>query len=252
MSKSPINTFSLACPSGGDFYICQGNSTEFIGCCTSDPCADGSGSCPQADLEPATFNKLDYEGIVAQDCTDAAADWYTCSALSTPFMGCCKSNACTNTAGCPVDDLVAAELGNATQAKNFLTTTASTASTHSSTATATTVSTHSSTATATTTSSTSTSAAAVTTTTATAAASSSGTAAPVSNAATSGISTGAKAGIGVGAVALIAVIGILFFVIKRTMRKRSGVVVRGSSPPTSPGSFSPARTYAGKTPSFRR
>lgn len=47
-----------------------------------------------------------------------------------------------------------------------------------------------------------------------------------------GLSTGAKAGIGIGAVALIGLIGLLFFVIRRTVIKRRGVVVRGSEPPS--------------------
>lgn len=240
MSKSPIDTFSLACPKGGDFYICQGNSTQFIGCCNSDPCADGAGTCPSSDLEPATFNKLDYQGILAQDCSGSAdADWYTCSALATPFMGCCTTNACTNTAGCPTNDLVAAELsGNATQARFFLTTTASASST-----TATTKSASSSTGS----SSSSTTAAATTTE-----AAASSTAAPGSGAAASGLSTGAKAGLGIGAVALLALVGLLFFLIRRAMLKRRGVVVRGSYPPSTPSMicYSPARTtYAGKSSS---
>ncbi|CAN8098876.1 unnamed protein product [Discula destructiva] len=224
MSKTPIDTFGLTCHSGGDFYICQGNTTEFIGCCASDPCADGSGACPR--VAPATFNQLDYQSILPQDCADPAADWYTCSTLSTPFMGCCKSNACASPMGCSGPDLVAAELGNATQAKLFLTsTTTASANTESKTAV-------SSTSRATT----------------TAAASSSGAAAPVSTDTSSGLSTGAKAGIGVGAVALVALVGVLFFVISRVLRKRNGVVVRGSSPPTSPRTmtFSPTRaTHAG-------
>lgn len=235
MSKSPIDTYSLGCPVGGKFYICQGNATQFIGCCTTDPCADGQGTCPQ--IEPSTFNKAAYQMILPQDCADPKANWYTCSALSTPFMGCCKSNACTNTGGCPGPDLVAAQLGNDTQARYFLTATASASAT-------------SSTAKPTGASSTGISAAAATTT----AASSSGTAAPASGSpsTTSGLSPGAKAGLGVGAVALVALVGVLFFVIRRALVKRRGVV-RGSSPPTTPTTmnYSPARTnYAGKSHPF--
>lgn len=228
MSQSPIDTFSLACPSGGDMYICQGHATQFIGCCTSDPCTSTASSCPQADVKPATFNKLDYESILPQNCADTEAAWYTCATLSTPFFGCCKSNACANAKGCPAADLVAAELGNATQASVFLSATTSAATvtvTMSSTA------------------------ASSTGTTLTSSVAAMATAAPVESGSASGLSTGAKAGLGVGAVALAAIIGLVFLLIRRSLKKRGGVVVRGSSPPTTPSttSFSPARTtYAGK------
>lgn len=239
MSKSiPIAELGLACPSGGNFYICQGNSTQFIGCCTTDPCAGGAGSCPQANLESATFNKLDYQGIAAQSCINTKAAWYLCSTLSTPFMGCCSSNACTNTAGCPQSDLVAAMLGNSTQARVFLTTKASVAST-------------SRTATSSTSAPSMTSAAPTTTTaatTATTALPATGTA--VSESPQTGLSTGAKAGIGIGAVALIALAGMLLLFFKRVLAKRRGVVVRGSEPPSPSGmSYTPASGYAGRSQS---
>lgn len=221
MSKGgPIAELSLACPSGGNFYICQGNTTQFLGCCTINPCAGGEGYCPLANLKTATFNKLDYEGIAAQECTDETASWYLCSALSTPFIGCCGSNACTNTAGCPQIDLVPAMLGNATEALVFLTDAPSLPSTSQTVTSSTKVSSATNAAAATTTKATSTTEAAAATI----------SAIPASP--DTGVSTGAKAGIGVGAVALIALLGILFLIIRRTILKRRGVVVRGSEPPS--------------------
>ncbi|KAJ9161911.1 hypothetical protein NKR19_g1800 [Coniochaeta hoffmannii] len=66
----PFSTFGLSCPSGGSFYICQNNKTEFIGCCTADPCLDGSGSCPQANLRNASFSADSYDGLKPQDCAE--------------------------------------------------------------------------------------------------------------------------------------------------------------------------------------
>lgn len=224
--SGPISSLGLTCPSGGQFYICQGNTTQFLGCCASDPCADGKGSCPQADIRYASFNASDYAKIHSQACasTDATDKWYTCSGagLHDPFLGCCASNACGGGTGCPTKDLVAARLSDdKSSAAAFLT---AAASSNSRTASATasssgSKSTRVSSSTAGTISSATVSKATATATGAVGSRSGS----------SSGLSTGAKAGIGVGcAVALVAVVGVLLFFIRR----RQGVVMRGSEPPT--------------------
>ncbi|OIW31820.1 hypothetical protein CONLIGDRAFT_641600 [Coniochaeta ligniaria NRRL 30616] len=105
----PYNTFGLSCPSGGSFYICQNNQTEFIGCCTIDPCHDGSGSCPQENLRNASFSADSYEGLKPQECAEETGLWYTCKGDKPPFLGCCASNPCASMA-CPEGDLVPAKL----------------------------------------------------------------------------------------------------------------------------------------------
>lgn len=116
----PIATLDLVCPSEGDFYICQGNSTQFIGCCTSDPCAV-DGSCPQEHLRSSSFNGSYYNEIQPQACVTSAAEWYTCNHETIPFLGCCSSNPCY-AEGCPTDDLTSAKLSdNADDAAIFTT-----------------------------------------------------------------------------------------------------------------------------------
>ncbi|PNH42976.1 hypothetical protein VD0002_g9323 [Verticillium dahliae] len=61
----------LRCPDQGQFYVCEANSTEFVGCCLSDPCANGSGQCPEDELVPSSFSANQYAAIPAQDCEDA-------------------------------------------------------------------------------------------------------------------------------------------------------------------------------------
>lgn len=111
---NPYSTFGLSCPSGGSFYICQNNTTEFIGCCTIDPCRDGSGSCPQANLRNASFSADTYDELKPQECTNSSGLsglWYTCKYDNPPFMGCCASNPCDLKA-CPATDLVPAKLNS--------------------------------------------------------------------------------------------------------------------------------------------
>ncbi|KAK0625462.1 hypothetical protein B0T17DRAFT_273880 [Bombardia bombarda] len=111
-------SLGLNCPKGGQFYTCQNAAIEFIGCCTTDPCANGSGTCPDGDLREASFSSASYATIPTQECnagttqtSGSAAQWYTCALDAPPFLGCCKSNPCTN-ASCPIDDLVPARLSS--------------------------------------------------------------------------------------------------------------------------------------------
>lgn len=100
------------CPQGGDFYVCQGKKTQFLGCCTSDPCSDGSGDCPQTSLRYTSYNADDYDAIPPEECVSTGL-WYTCSAISTAFMGCCLENPCRNN-GCTQGNLTAARLSDIT------------------------------------------------------------------------------------------------------------------------------------------
>ena len=104
----------LSCPRGGEWYICQGTKIEFVGCCTIDPCADGSGECAEANLLPASFSMNQYSKIPSLGCAPSTKPgykqplWWTCIAPVPPFMGCCHSNPCTD--GCPEGNLSAARL----------------------------------------------------------------------------------------------------------------------------------------------
>ncbi|OTB06774.1 hypothetical protein M426DRAFT_318485 [Hypoxylon sp. CI-4A] len=102
----------LSCPSRGKFYVCDTAKIQFLGCCTVDPCADGSGICPQSALAPSSFSSDHYDSISVQNCAAPhnASNWYTCKS-SQPFMGCCNSNPCQND-GCPTSDLLAATLSD--------------------------------------------------------------------------------------------------------------------------------------------
>lgn len=98
--------FGLSCPGGGNFYICESNATEFIGCCTTNPCAPESrGECPKANIRAASFSADKYADLPRQDCDDAASIkiWYTCKFNKPPFMGCCASNPCAAGLCTPTD-----------------------------------------------------------------------------------------------------------------------------------------------------
>ncbi|KAK4198854.1 hypothetical protein QBC40DRAFT_283140 [Triangularia verruculosa] len=109
------SSLGASCPSGGTFYVCLGKKTEFVGCCTINPCTTGyqrePGTCPPENLRPASFSKDSYLELPAQECagSDESALWYTCAYNSPPFLGCCKVNPCVNKS-CPTDQLVAARL----------------------------------------------------------------------------------------------------------------------------------------------
>lgn len=106
-----VSTLGLSCPSGGAFYICDKSAQEFIGCCTSDPCADGSGHCPKDNLRSSSFSGDKYADVPAQECTgnNETARWYTCMATLPPFLGCCSGNPCA-TGACLANELEAARL----------------------------------------------------------------------------------------------------------------------------------------------
>ncbi|KAM6533202.1 hypothetical protein FALCPG4_006216 [Fusarium falciforme] len=101
-----VKHWGLSCLDGGRFYICENVEQEFMGCCTSDPCAKGKGVCPDKDLRAATFDKNLYAEIPPQDCGSIGGtdSYYTCAFTDPPFIGCCEDNACAS--GCPRARLV--------------------------------------------------------------------------------------------------------------------------------------------------
>ncbi|KAI0025012.1 hypothetical protein F4780DRAFT_489947 [Xylariomycetidae sp. FL0641] len=118
----PSAQLGLSCPQGGGFYTCETAKIRFIGCCTIDPCADGSGECPQDSLSVSSFSSDYYDDIPPQSCASPydKSTWFTCASNSPPFIGCCNSNPCT-LGKCPPDDLLAATLSeNSTAAQAFL------------------------------------------------------------------------------------------------------------------------------------
>lgn len=113
MSANPYKAFGLSCPNGGDFHICENTKREFIGCCTMDPCADGSGLCEKTNLRAASFSEASYLAIPPQSCDSTGGDdhFYTCTANDPPFIGCCTLNPCVNMT-CPSENLRAAVLSS--------------------------------------------------------------------------------------------------------------------------------------------
>ncbi|KAL7625955.1 hypothetical protein AAE478_002724 [Parahypoxylon ruwenzoriense] len=133
-NDDPIAYLGLSCPDGGTFHICDNSTVRFIGCCDVDPCADGSGSCPAASLHPAGFDADRYNEIPGQNCVtpSTSLNWFTC--VDGPFLGCCRSNPCSQGGSCPSDDLVAARLSDdPDSAAVFLSSSSTTSSTSSTT-----------------------------------------------------------------------------------------------------------------------
>ena len=108
------SSLGASCPKGGTFYTCQDSATEFLGCCTSNPCtAEAGGKCPQNNIRPTSFSSDSYDEILPQKCdsSEPEALWYACKFNNPPFMGCCKSNPCAS-GSCPAKDLAAAVLAD--------------------------------------------------------------------------------------------------------------------------------------------
>lgn len=223
------------CPSGGTFYVCQGNTTQFLGCCTTDPCASGQGVCPQSSLRTTSFNSDDYDSFPPQACASATQGlWYTCSKITTPFMGCCTSNPCQND-GCDAADLRAARVSDdAADAAVFLTTDAAPTTSSSSSSSSTSV---------------------VASSTSVASNSSSTPSTPVSDGgggnSSSGLSTGAIVGLAIGAALGALILGILLFCLykryeKKKARQQQQLMAMGQSGPDgTPGIHIPS-PYQGK------
>lgn len=75
----------ISCPNGGNFYVCQGNVTQFLGCCDVNPCSNGKGSCPDTSLHNISYSAAIYDSVPPQACVDDGF-WYTCKKTSPPFM----------------------------------------------------------------------------------------------------------------------------------------------------------------------
>lgn len=131
---SVSSSLGLSCPRGGDFYVCEGNTTEFLGCCASNPCADGSGKCPTKDLRISSFNPDKYANIPPQGCDDprpANLFFYTCT-NNVPFIGCCAKNPCQEADGlCPTDHLIGTTLSPDAVNRTIFTSSASSSSSSS-------------------------------------------------------------------------------------------------------------------------
>ncbi|KAM0415778.1 hypothetical protein ACHAPT_013239 [Fusarium lateritium] len=106
-----IDFFGLNCPNGGKYYICAGSWVEFMGCCTSDPCADGTGICPTKDHRPAGYDQARLDAATANVPGESKTEklykfpvtcygeegWlnrYACSNKGVSFFGCCKTDPC--------------------------------------------------------------------------------------------------------------------------------------------------------------
>ncbi|KAL6412153.1 hypothetical protein AUP68_04536 [Ilyonectria robusta] len=121
-NSTAFKYFGLNCPNGGEFYICEGDATEFIGCCTSNPCGANKGVCPSGNLRASSFNQDVYADLPQQNCSNSAGvtNWYTCAYTNPPFMGCCSESACNS--GCARSNLVPAVLSsNENNKLDFLT-----------------------------------------------------------------------------------------------------------------------------------
>jgi hypothetical protein len=108
-----LSSIGASCPSGGSFYVCQNNATEFVGCCTVNPCETGSGVCPTRSLRPASFSSDSYDSIPPQQCggDKQRALWYSCAFTKPPFMGCCEASPCS-AGSCHANDLAPAFLSS--------------------------------------------------------------------------------------------------------------------------------------------
>ncbi|KAI1351617.1 hypothetical protein F5Y01DRAFT_282130 [Xylaria sp. FL0043] len=207
MDYDPISYLGLSCPSGGDFYICQGNRNQFLGCCDVDPCGGNGGLCPSSALHPSSFDRDKYSEIPPQSCISSTENgmWYTCTAGPT-FLGCCVSNPCNSGGVCSQNNLVGAFLNsNQNSASVFLTTPTSTSTSTSSTQTSTTAST----ATSLQTTSTSGSTASSTSSPSPSAASSKGSGPPIA---------GIVGGI-LGGIIALGLVAIVFFLYRRRRRR---------------------------------
>jgi len=111
-----IQHWGFKCPKGSKFYICENTWAEFIGCCKSNPCADGSGLCPGG-LKALSFDPDKYADIPTQICLPSYY-YYTCAFTEPPFFGCCGVNACAQ--GCPDEDLSPTLLSQNEQNRNNL------------------------------------------------------------------------------------------------------------------------------------
>ncbi|KAL4920396.1 hypothetical protein BDW62DRAFT_177404 [Aspergillus aurantiobrunneus] len=106
--SSASSSCHFTCPRGGTWYVCP-DEPYFVGCCSSDPCTNANTTSPCPDTYAASFDTDLFDSIRPNTCIEGSnSDWYTCNFTSPPFVGCCASNACGQTEGCPDDDVLPA------------------------------------------------------------------------------------------------------------------------------------------------
>ncbi|VUC21094.1 unnamed protein product [Clonostachys rosea] len=125
MSDEVAKSLGATCPKGGSFYVCHDKPTQFVGCCSVDPCKTATGVCPDDNLKYTSFDKYSFNSLKPQLCVSDAPEvqWWTCAeAKPNPFMGCCSVNPCETGSGCPDGKIFAAKLNDKRdQAEPFLT-----------------------------------------------------------------------------------------------------------------------------------
>ncbi|KAK7213981.1 hypothetical protein V2G26_021159 [Clonostachys chloroleuca] len=125
MSDEVAKSLGATCPKGGSFYVCYDKPTQFVGCCSVDPCKTATGACPDDNLKYTSFDKYSFNALKPQLCVSEAPEvqWWTCAeAKPNPFMGCCSVNPCETGSGCPDGKIFAAKLNDKReQAEPFLT-----------------------------------------------------------------------------------------------------------------------------------
>ncbi|BCS24224.1 uncharacterized protein APUU_40668A [Aspergillus puulaauensis] len=107
---SGSNSCTFTCPAGGTWYVCP-SAPYFIGCCSSDPCSNtnSNNTSPCPDVYPATFDTAVFDRFAPNNCIGPSSEnWFTCNFTDPPFVGCCASNPCAETEGCPKKDVRAA------------------------------------------------------------------------------------------------------------------------------------------------
>ncbi|KAJ2901460.1 hypothetical protein MKZ38_001848 [Zalerion maritima] len=118
--ESPYQKLGLSCLQG-KFYICEGYETEYLGCCTVDPCTSTlNGICPQAAIGNSSYSTDTHYEVPPEACANPDEDetyWYTCSysddgpfSGTRPYMGCCHDQNPCQEGGCAEDNMRAAVL----------------------------------------------------------------------------------------------------------------------------------------------
>jgi hypothetical protein len=117
-----LDEFDPTCPADSNWYACpKGSGSEFVGCCSADPCASSNG-CSQGNIRPVAFNASSHgtPDFPPDAACGTGSNFYTCVAGAAgdkerkTFWGCCKSNPC-GAQKCPDGDLVPAFMSSPSQ-----------------------------------------------------------------------------------------------------------------------------------------
>ncbi|KAK0702686.1 hypothetical protein B0H67DRAFT_594940 [Lasiosphaeris hirsuta] len=109
-------TLEISCHYGGSFFVCDHNTTEFVMCCTINPCAGGQGLCLPDSLYNVSFPQQRFDDIPRLEYARERTFWYIYNFTSPPFLGCCKKDACITSY--EKTALLPAKLGNDIAARN--------------------------------------------------------------------------------------------------------------------------------------